>query len=258
MINMISLTNILDYYPPKLHNFPKWVLREYLQYLILKTIFSNEYSQKLCFIWGTSLRLWYDSQRFSEDLDFDNWWLTESEFENITEDVKNMLIGEWFDVKIRHIYKWAFHCEIKIPGLLYDNKLGSMPTENLTIKIDTVAQWFSYTPKKLVFQKFWLIFPVNIADETTLLTMKFNAFFSRVKWRDIFDIVYLLWKTQTIDFWILKETHNISNYNQLKERIEIRLDELDLVQLQKDVQPFLFDSNDQSVILFPGIIKNYF
>lgn len=253
---MVSVEELLAYYPPKLYNYQKWILREYLQYLILQTIFSNSYANKLCFIWWTSLRIWYNSQRFSEDLDFDNWWLSEAEFEDISKQVESMLIWEWFQVNISLIYKWAFHCIIKIPQLLYENNLWSMPTENLTIKIDTVSQWFEYESDKKIIQNFWLVFPLNIASESTLLSMKLNAFFSRVKWRDIFDIVYLIWRVKSPNRDILKQAQNISSPDELHERILSRLNELDLNRLQQDVKPFLFDPNNQSVILFPEIIKN--
>lgn len=252
---MLNLNEIISYYPPKLHNFPKWILREYLQYLILQNIFSQKTAKKLCFIWWTSLRIWYWSQRFSEDLDFDNRWLTVEEFEEMTKNVEKMLKLEWYEINIRHIYKWAFHCTIKIPQLLYDNNLASMATENLTIKIDTTPQWFNYEKKQKLVQNFWLLFPINIADEQTLLSMKLSAFFSRIKGRDLFDIVYLLWKTQSPNWDILKEKYNIKNSSQLKQKIAEKNQTLDFTQLQKDIQPFLFDPNNQSVQYFPQIIE---
>ncbi|MDR2540247.1 MAG: hypothetical protein LBD11_00230 [Candidatus Peribacteria bacterium] len=42
---------------------------------------------------------------------------------------------------------------------------------------------------------------------------------------------------------------------ELKEKIKIRLTEIDFSALQRDVQPFLFNSNDQSVALFPQVIE---
>lgn len=78
---MIALDDILTLYPASLHYARKAILREYLQVKILSIIFSLPESGKLCFIGGTSLRLVYNSQRFSEDLDFDNWGLTVEEFE---------------------------------------------------------------------------------------------------------------------------------------------------------------------------------
>jgi predicted nucleotidyltransferase component of viral defense system len=70
------------------------MLREYLQYKILATIFSHPLAQKLCFIGGTCLRIGYHSQRFSEDIDFDNRGLTPIEFETLTELVRKELINE--------------------------------------------------------------------------------------------------------------------------------------------------------------------
>jgi hypothetical protein len=42
---------------------------------------------------------------------------------------------------------------------------------------------------------------------------------------------------------------------ELKTYLTKNLEGLDLIQLQRDVQPFLFDPKDQSVVLFPQIIN---
>lgn len=253
---MLALSEIMQYYSPKIQQFPRGILREYLQYLILQTIFSHTYASKLCFIWWTALRIGYDSQRFSEDLDFDNRGLTEQEFESITHEIETMLKLEWYEVEIQHLYKWAFHCHIKLPKLLFDNHLSSMQTEKLTIKIDTVSQGFHYQPQKKFIQKFGIFFPLLIASESVLLSMKLNAFFSRVKGRDLFDILYLLERTKSPHWGILQQSLDIDNVEVLKQRIKIRLSELDLLQLQKDVTPFLFDSHNTSVEFFWELIDN--
>lgn len=252
---MLRLSDIMSQFPPKLHTFPKAILREYLQYKMLASIFSHSTSAKLCFIWGTSLRIGYGSQRFSEDLDFDNWGLTPEEFEVITEKVKQDLLGEGYEVEIRHIYKGAFHCIIKIPQLLFDNELASMATEKLTIKIDTVAQGIEYQPEVKVLQQFGIISPYKIAAQNVLLSMKLSAFFERVKGRDLFDIVYLLSLWAQPDWNVCDQLFHLTNAMELKEKIKIRLTEIDFSALQRDVQPFLFNSNDQSVALFPQVIE---
>ncbi len=252
---MINLNNIIQQYPPKLHNFPKAILREYLQYKILASIFSSPLSKKLCFIWWTALRIWHNSQRFSEDIDFDNRWLTVEEFEKLTKVVEQELLLEWYEVEIKHVYKWAFHCSIKIPKLLFDNNLASMVTEKLVIKIDTTPQWYNYSHDTFVLQKFGIVAPYKMVPKDILLSMKFSAFFSRAKWRDLFDIVYLLWMWVKPNWWFCKHSFGIDNWKSLKIAIKKRLNELDLIALQKDVQPFLFDSNDKSVELFDKIIE---
>jgi predicted nucleotidyltransferase component of viral defense system len=242
-------------YSPKLHLFPKAILREYLQYKILASIFSHPLSQKLCFIWWTALRIGYGAQRFSEDIDFDNRLLTQHEFEEITTLISQNLEAEWYEVEIRHTYKGAFHCAIKIPKLLFDNDLAPMASEKIVIKIDTSAQWYDYTPDMAVLQQFGIISPYRLIPRDILLWMKFSAFFGRIKWRDIFDIVYLLGMNIIPHRWFCKHAFGIDNSHDLKIAIQKRIEELDLDTLQHDVQPFLFDAQDQSVVLFPKIIE---
>jgi len=46
-------------------------IREYLQVIILKSIYHSKYASSLSFMGGTALRICYDLKRFSEDLDFE-------------------------------------------------------------------------------------------------------------------------------------------------------------------------------------------
>jgi len=252
---MINLQDIMQQFPPKLHNFPKAILREYLQYKILASIFSHSLSQKLCFIGWTALRIWYNSQRFSEDIDFDNRWLTTEDFEKITKIIEQDLLLEGYEVEIKHVYKWAFHCSIKIPRILFENNLADMSTEKLVIKIDTTPQWYNYMADTFILQNFGIVSPYKIVPKDILLSMKLSAFFARVKWRDLFDIVYLLSLWIKPNRWFCKHSFGIEDWKSLKIAIKKRILELDLLSLQKDVQPFLFDSNNQSVALFDKIIE---
>jgi predicted nucleotidyltransferase component of viral defense system len=66
---------------------PRSALIEYLQYEILDSIFKQKDSEKLSFIGGTAIRIVYKSQRFSEDLDFDNFNLNYEDFKNLLDKV---------------------------------------------------------------------------------------------------------------------------------------------------------------------------
>lgn len=252
---MLSLEQILTLYPPNLREQKKWILREYLQHRILNTIFQQRLSEKLCFIGWTALRISYNSNRFSEDLDFDNRGLTEVEFEELTNMIYKDLLSEWYEVEIKHIYKWAFHCNIKIPWLLYDNGLAPMTTEKLLIKIDTTPQWYNYKKNNISINKLGYLTLLPSAPTDILLSMKLSAFFNRVKWRDIYDIVFLLWLWTKPHRWMVEHLTGIKEINNLKERILQRSGELDLNSLNNDVAPFLFDSRSQAVTMFPQIIE---
>ena len=80
---MITLDQILAAYPENLRAFKESILKEYLQYKILNSIFNSEHANKLAFLGGTALRIVYGSTRFSEDLDFDNFALTETVFTDL-------------------------------------------------------------------------------------------------------------------------------------------------------------------------------
>ena len=88
---MLSLPEIEKYYSPRERAFKKNILREYLQYKILQIIFNSGYSGKLSFMGGTCLRIIYNTGRFSEDLDFDNFGLEKEEFITLSTIVKKEL-----------------------------------------------------------------------------------------------------------------------------------------------------------------------
>lgn len=74
---MMPLTEIRKSYPEGLHGRGEFLLREYLQYKILELLFTSPFAEKFAFLGGTCLRIVHDNQRFSEDLDFDSFNLSQ-------------------------------------------------------------------------------------------------------------------------------------------------------------------------------------
>lgn len=103
---MLSLKEIEKFYPDNLQPFKKFILREYLQYKILEIIFESEYHDKLCFLGGTCLRIVHGNNRFSEDLDFDNFSLTPNDFENISVEIQNQLTKQGYEVEQHFLNKF--------------------------------------------------------------------------------------------------------------------------------------------------------
>ncbi|MEO0733514.1 MAG: nucleotidyl transferase AbiEii/AbiGii toxin family protein [Bacteroidota bacterium] len=121
---MMDLKTIQSFYPVELQREKMFLLREYLQYEILKLLFEGKYAHKYTFLGGTCLRICYGTNRFSEDLDFDNVGLTEIEFEETAALIKTGLELLGYTVAIKFTYKGAFHCHIKFPSLLYHYDLS--------------------------------------------------------------------------------------------------------------------------------------
>jgi predicted nucleotidyltransferase component of viral defense system len=78
---MFDLSQIREYFPKEVQQNNFDMLREYLQCRILEIIYKSSISSKLIFIGGTALRIVHQTQRFSEDLDFDNKDLTWQDWE---------------------------------------------------------------------------------------------------------------------------------------------------------------------------------
>ena len=71
---MLNTNQIANFFPQNLRENPiyrKYLLKEYLQLVILDFLSTTKYIRKIVFIGGTNLRLIKGIDRFSEDLDFD-------------------------------------------------------------------------------------------------------------------------------------------------------------------------------------------
>jgi predicted nucleotidyltransferase component of viral defense system len=254
---MILLDQILQFYPERLHPFSSFILREYLQYKILEIVFSSPFSQKLSFLGGTCLRIVHGNNRFSEDIDFDNFSLMEEDFKAISRTIKTELERQGYRIEIKNVLKGAFHCYIRFPELLYNYRLTGHAEQKILIQLDTEPHHFTYKPDSLIINKFDVFIPVNVTPPPILLSQKFFALLNRKrnKGRDFYDIVFLL-KNTLPDYNYLKQKLNISNPEELKGRVLELCERINLNEMASDVEPFLFDPVETRVIqLFPDYIR---
>lgn len=249
---MLSINEIQSYYPKELQTFKRFILREYLQYKILEIIFENEYAHKLSFLGGTCLRIVHQQQRFSEDLDFDNFDLTESEFQEIAAFIKQQLTKLGYEVEIRNVIKGTFHCYIKFPELLFQEKLSGHAHEKILIQLDTEPHHFAYKPETHILNKFDVFTPVFTVPKELLLAQKFYTVMNRKrnKGRDFFDIVFLLGQGVKPNYEYLDVKLGINNQAQLKEAILNKCRMLDMQEMANDVAPFLFHPKAVKKVLF--------
>lgn len=254
---MISLDTIESYYSAQEKPFSRAILREYLQYKILEIIFTSAIGRQLSFLGGTSLRILHGSQRFSEDLDFDNFGLKEDEFAGLAEEVQKGLELQGYKVEIRNVFKGAFHSYIRLPEILFDNRLAVMKEEKILIQIDTFAQGYEYKPSPIIINRFDVFSEVLSTPIAILLSQKIYAALNRkkAKGRDFFDIVFLLGKTKP-DYGFLDLKLGIKNREELLRALTKVLEGFDFDALAADVEPFLLNRNDlKKVIMFREYIN---
>jgi len=254
---MLDFSDIVSQYPPQLQPFRRNLFREYLQYKILAVISASEFNTKLSFLGGTALRIIHNNSRFSEDLDFDNFDLSESDFDSLTSVVQKGLEAEGYQVEIRNVYKGAYRCYFRLPHILYEQGLSPFEEEKILIQIDTAAHHFVYEPTVAIINKFEVFAPVRTTSLDIILSQKMYAALNMktAKGRDFFDIVFLIPRTLP-NYSYLKQKMGIENAPALRRTLLQQTEKLDFEQLARDVRPFLFNPvDDQKVRLFREYIK---
>ena len=146
---MIQLEQIKHFFPPLLRenaSFQKYMIKEYIQLLILDFLSTTSFIRKIVFIGGTNLRLVKGIDRFSEDLDFDCKDLSKEEFTEMTDAIINFLKRNGFRIEVRDRENkrlTAFRRNILFPELLVDLGLSGHKEERFLIKIESEDQQIS-------------------------------------------------------------------------------------------------------------------
>ena len=241
---MRSLDEIKKYYPENLWGFSENILREYLQCQILEIIFDLKLSEKLSFLGGTAIRIIHKSERFSLDVDFDNFNLSKEEFEKIGRELKSKLILEGYNFELGlNIQMGVFHYTIKFNELLHKNSLTPHKNEKLIIKLDTQAHNFNYKPEIFLLKQFDIQTFIRVTPIDILLSQKICALLDRKRklGRDFYDVTYLSSLAKP-NYNYLKEKIGIKQSKELKEILLRECKRINFEELAKDVQPLVFNS----------------
>jgi len=259
---MIRFEQINRFFPPKLQNnasFHKYMLKEYLQLLILEFLSSTEYVRKLTFIGGTNLRLIKGIDRFSEDLDFDCSNLSEEEFNTMGRKVLRFLQNNGWKAEIKESKKdnlQAFRCNIHFPNLLFDLGLSGHKEARFLIKLESQDQQIDYKSILANIKGCGFYFPFPVPSDEVICSMKIAAMLNRQKGRDFYDVMFLLSQTQP-DYTFLEQKCGIKDLDQLKEETSKVLEKIDLNQKKRDFEHLLFDKkNSDRILRFRDFMKD--
>ena len=247
---MLTIDQISEYFPQALRRRnSQGVLVEYLQHELLDSIFKEKSAAALCFIGGTAIRILYQNPRFSEDLDFDNFGLSFKAFEKLLQIACKDMASKGFVVEYRSVERGAYHCYIKFPDILYQTGISPHSSRKILIRIDTESKKKDYEPQLYILNRFALYRQIWTAPPSVLLAQKMMTVVERKreKGRDLFDVSYLMGLAEPDFNYIAKCTG--SDKQQFLKLFDERLNELDLNFLAKDVEPFLFSSENKERLL---------
>lgn len=257
---MIQLDLIKNYFPAGLREnapFQKYMLKEYLQLLILDYLSATPYVGKIVFIGGTNLRLTKGIDRFSEDLNFDCKELSKEEFIEMTDSILHFLQRDGWRAEVRDRENKrlkAFRRNIHFHELLFDLGLTGHREDRFLIKVESQDQEIQYEQKMVNIKGCGFYFPFPVPSDEVLCSMKLSAMLTRHKGRDFYDVMFLLAQTKP-DYPFLAKMQGINNLEELKTAVVEILKVVDLNIKKKDFEYLLFNKRNSERILS---IKEFF
>lgn len=247
-------------------------LREIMQEITLAALSRTNFFEKAAFYGGTALRIFYELDRYSEDLDFslltpDTGFSIEPFFKAILDEFKslgltvsikekkkkktNQAAIESAFLKAETIWK-----EIVLEDIIKETGVRSNKTLKIKIEVDRQPPLNFNTEEKLLIRPF--SFYVKCFSKSSLFAGKMHAILfrkwkNRVKGRDWYDLEYYIKKGIPLDV-----THflaraidtkdwqeNSISEKQIIELLYSKIDTVDFNDIREDVVRFI--KNDEAL-----------
>ena len=243
-------------------------LKEIIQEIVLCGLSRGNFFNEVAFYGGTALRIFYNLDRFSEDLDF-----------ALLEPNKEFDLSKYFTYIEKELKAYGINLEISTKEKNIDSNISSA-----FLKGDTLEHIFKFFPNEENFKynqilkqlkiKFevdinppsgatyedkYKLLPsphqIKLYDKESLLAGKIHAILcrgwkNRIKGRDLYDYIFFLASNTKVNIELLKnkllqseyiELADNFNINIIKELLINKFNEIDYEEAKKDVIPFIKD-----------------
>ena len=270
MINEVLKKQIEKYNPNSLNDI-KNAIREMLQKIILCELGKTDFFNNCVFYGGTSLRIFHNLNRFSEDLDF-------TIFKN-----KNINLIDYLEIVKSNINNYELNCNIKskvktintsveshylqfilkdILDITYPEFSNSINSNELiSIKVElehTIIENSNTELLLLTYPTFCQVrlFTLDTLFASKLLAIKNRNWKSRVKGRDYYDYLFYIENNVKINMAFLKnglikfkaiEENETFNLQILKNLLLNIFNTVNYDEIKNDIIPFI-KNNDNYIL----------
>jgi len=245
----------------------KHAIKEIIQEIVLSGLSRSNFFKDAAFYGGTALRIFYNLDRFSEDLDFTLLVSNSNyDFDQYISFVRNEVesLGLKFEVEEQNKTKNTNIKSAFLKGNTREQFLVFYPNENhdlailhadekIKVKFDIDTNPPEYANTELKYRLLPYPYQVRVYDLPSLFAGKVDAVLSRnwksrVKGRDFYDYVYFLSMEVSVNMKHLKYRLVQSKYidtdfeltkESLINLLHQRFDEIDFEEAKKDVAPFI-------------------
>ncbi len=270
MINDVFLSQIKKYNPQNINEI-KNAMKETLQDIILVGLGKSDFFKYISFYGGTSLRMFRELPRFSEDLDFtfiednidfnfDSYLLGVKKEFNImkinceiyskNKNIETSVISRFIKFNLKDLFNISY----------FDYSKNIIKDEILTIKVEVETRHIAGAKTEYKLLTYPSFVQVRTFNMETLFASKLIAVLNRkwkarIKGRDFYDYLFYISKNIKVNliflenglkkFGYLRSDEKLS-LDKLKESLVNRFNEIDFEEAVKDVVPFV--SNDDPFI----------
>jgi hypothetical protein len=242
--------------------------REYLQALILQSLQRAGAMVPLAFHGGTALRFLYNSQRYSDDLDFAmegdaRDYDFRSYLQNIRHDLETQ--GYAATLKISDL-KTVNNAFVRFPGLLFDLGLSAHKDETLAVKIEVDTNPPKGAGLETTMVRLHVLLNLHHHDKASLLAGKLHALLQRpyLKGRDLYDLIWYLsapdWPAPNLI--LLNNALVQTGWNgphlapeTWRETLRARMNDIPWQQVRADVEAFLLSPQESALLTRENLDK---
>lgn len=240
-------------------------LAEFLQHLILQSLYRQNAFKNLTFTGGTALRLLYSSGRYSEDLDFSFTGKEKLNLEKLINSVQRDLSLQ--NIKFEPFIKTektVFKADLRFPVILYELNISPLKDQKLTIKFEIDKNPPKGGEKEILLVTSPVSYSVSVFNLPSLFATKLHAILFRkyTKGRDYYDLAWYLGKRIKPDFKLLNNAIKQTQKNpeaitehSFKETLLKQLNSVDFKNIKNDVERFIINQ-EETALLTPEHIKS--
>lgn len=267
---MTIIQQMINKYNPITLEDKKNAIKEVLQEVVLAGLSKTDFFSHAAFYGGTALRIFYEMNRFSEDLDFsllvadDNFDMSKY-FKPISDVVSSLGLNFKMSKRDKTINSNIDSAFIKGDTkqtfiTIYPNSVDAIRinhNEKIIIKFEVDVNPPLYANTEIKFRLLPFPYQVRVYDQSSLFAGKIHdviarGWKNRVKGRDLYDYIYYLSLDAKVNLKHLearlKQTNTIEEDVQLTrvlliEILEKRFDQIDYDIAKSDLRPFIKDHN---------------
>lgn len=241
-------------------------LKEIIQEIVLSGLSRGNFFNEAAFYGGTALRIFYNLDRFSEDLDF-----------ALLELNKDFDINKYFNYIEKELKAYGINLNITAKEKSFDSNITSAFLKGDTLELilkffpSEEEHKYDYILKKLkiklevdinppmgaTYEDKYKLLPsphqIKLYDKESLFAGKIHAILcrgwnNRVKGRDLYDYIFFLGSDTKVNIELLKNKLIESNFinendefdiNELQKILISKFEKIDYTKAVEDVKPFI-------------------